>query len=125
MHTSLASLEDSVACVHTFHNGSSKLCTHRARTLQLLYHNIRPVFVFDGGVPALKRRTILMRRERRQAQVWETHTRTHSSPPLHPAPISQLRVGVNLQANRLGRTAKKLLINQIHARYIQVSPSEH
>jgi DNA excision repair protein ERCC-5 len=38
------------------------------RICKLMYHRIRPVFVFDGGVPALKRRTIEQRRLRRNQQ---------------------------------------------------------
>jgi len=38
------------------------------RVCRLLFHRIRPIFVFDGGTPALKRRTVLMRNERREAQ---------------------------------------------------------
>lgn len=36
------------------------------RIAKLLFHRIRPVFVFDGGVPILKQRTIQARRQRRQ-----------------------------------------------------------
>ncbi|CDK26179.1 unnamed protein product [Kuraishia capsulata CBS 1993] len=36
------------------------------RICKLLYFGIFPVFVFDGGVPALKRKTIAQRRERRE-----------------------------------------------------------
>lgn len=31
------------------------------RINKLLYHGIKPVFVFDGGAPALKRNTIVSR----------------------------------------------------------------
>ena len=33
---------------------------------RLLFHNIKPVFVFDGVAPAIKRRTTLLRRQRRE-----------------------------------------------------------
>lgn len=36
------------------------------RICKLLYYGILPIFVFDGGAPSLKRRTILKRRERRE-----------------------------------------------------------
>ncbi len=36
------------------------------RVARLLYHNIRPVFVFDGAAPALKLQTIQARRQRRR-----------------------------------------------------------
>eukprot|EP00891_Asterochloris_glomerata_P008709 jgi/Astpho2/8709/gw1.00128.118.1_t len=36
------------------------------RICRLLFHRIRPVFVFDGGVPALKKRTLIARRRRRE-----------------------------------------------------------
>ncbi|KXS21508.1 PIN domain-like protein [Gonapodya prolifera JEL478] len=45
------------------------------RICKLLFFNIKPVFVFDGGVPALKRATIAKRRERR-TQVRDTIQRT-------------------------------------------------
>jgi DNA excision repair protein ERCC-5 len=36
------------------------------RICKLLFHGIRPVFVFDGGAPALKRQTIAGRKKRRE-----------------------------------------------------------
>jgi DNA excision repair protein ERCC-5 len=40
------------------------------RICKLLFHGIKPIFVFDGGVPELKSATIRNRRERKQkAQV--------------------------------------------------------
>ncbi len=36
------------------------------RVAKLLYHGVRPVIVFDGGVPALKERLIRQRRMRRE-----------------------------------------------------------
>lgn len=36
------------------------------RICKLLYHGVQPVFVFDGGVPVLKRETIKARRDRRE-----------------------------------------------------------
>ncbi|KAL9621132.1 MAG: hypothetical protein Q9160_004383 [Pyrenula sp. 1 TL-2023] len=38
------------------------------RICKLLYHGIKPVFVFDGGAPALKRRVITERRKRREGR---------------------------------------------------------
>lgn len=35
---------------------------------QLLFHRIKPVFVFDGGTPELKRRTVQHRRVLRERQ---------------------------------------------------------
>lgn len=40
------------------------------RILKLLYHRVRPIFVFDGETPALKRRTIQARRK-----IHEKHVR--------------------------------------------------
>ena len=36
------------------------------RVAKLLFYNIKPIFVFDGGVPALKKQTIAARRQRRE-----------------------------------------------------------
>ena len=36
------------------------------RILKLLYHGVKPVFVFDGDAPMLKKRTIVRRRARSQ-----------------------------------------------------------
>lgn len=38
------------------------------RVCKLLYFGIKPVFIFDGGAPALKRQTINQRKERRQGK---------------------------------------------------------
>ncbi|PMD24622.1 PIN domain-like protein [Hyaloscypha hepaticicola] len=38
------------------------------RICKLLYFGIKPVFVFDGGAPALKRQTILGRKKRREGR---------------------------------------------------------
>ena len=45
------------------------------RICKLLYFGIKPVFVFDGGAPALKRLTILARKKRREGRR-EDATRT-------------------------------------------------
>ena len=39
---------------------------------RLLFHNIKPVFVFDGVAPAIKRRTTLLRRQRRELAAVKT-----------------------------------------------------
>lgn len=39
------------------------------RILKLLYHRIRPVFVFDGATPALKLRVIQLRRKSHEKSV--------------------------------------------------------
>ena len=38
------------------------------RVLKLFFHGIKPIFVFDGGAPVLKKRTLLRRAQRREAQ---------------------------------------------------------
>ncbi|KAI4518714.1 PIN domain-like protein [Schizophyllum commune Loenen D] len=44
------------------------------RITKLLFYGIKPVFVFDGGAPALKRNTLNQRRERK-TDATESHTR--------------------------------------------------
>lgn len=39
------------------------------RVLRLLFHKIRPLFVFDGATPELKLRTVQSRRRGRELQV--------------------------------------------------------
>ncbi|CAG8784023.1 17200_t:CDS:2, partial [Acaulospora morrowiae] len=60
------------------------------RICKLLFFNIKPVFVFDGGAPELKRATLTERRKR--------------------------RVGT---ANNLQKTAEKILAAQMRIRAIQ------
>lgn len=45
------------------------------RILKLLFHGVRPVFVFDGGAPAMKRKTLSGRKARKQGAK-ESHART-------------------------------------------------
>ncbi|SJX64142.1 related to RAD2-structure-specific nuclease of the nucleotide excision repairosome [Sporisorium reilianum f. sp. reilianum] len=45
------------------------------RILKLLFHGVRPVFVFDGGAPVMKRKTLSGRKARRQGAK-ESHART-------------------------------------------------
>lgn len=45
------------------------------RILKLLYYGIKPVFVFDGGAPEQKRRTLIQRKQRR-ATAAESYART-------------------------------------------------
>ena len=49
------------------------------RICRLLFHKIRPVFVFDGATPVLKQATVAARRRRR-----EQHGKVSISPPLNP-----------------------------------------
>ncbi|KAF9189241.1 DNA repair protein rad2 [Haplosporangium sp. Z 767] len=46
--------------------GNAHIIGFFRRICKLLYYNIKPIFVFDGGTPALKRLTILERRKRRR-----------------------------------------------------------
>lgn len=55
------------------------------RICKLLYLRTKPVFVFDGGTPALKRRTVVARRRQRE----------------------------NAQA-KIRKTAEKLLLNHVY-----------
>lgn len=45
------------------------------RILKLLYYGIKPVFVFDGGAPEQKRRTLMQRKQRR-ATAAESYVKT-------------------------------------------------
>lgn len=47
---------------------SSHIVGFFQRICKLLYFGIRPVFVFDGGAPDLKRRTIAARKNRREGR---------------------------------------------------------
>ncbi|XP_041359728.1 DNA repair protein complementing XP-G cells-like isoform X2 [Gigantopelta aegis] len=44
-----------------------------SRVCKLLYYRLKPVFVFDGGVPSLKKQTTARRRERNEAAKDEAH----------------------------------------------------
>ncbi|CAM9526808.1 unnamed protein product, partial [Choristocarpus tenellus] len=46
------------------------------RVVKLLFHRIRPVFVFDGGAPALKSRTLAARRKLRREGTEESVRKT-------------------------------------------------
>lgn len=60
------------------------------RICKLLFLRVKPVFVFDGGTPALKRRTVIARRRQRE----------------------------NAQA-KIRKTAEKLLLNHLRARKLE------
>eukprot|EP00252_Welwitschia_mirabilis_P021245 TRINITY_DN5382_c0_g1_i1.p1 TRINITY_DN5382_c0_g1~~TRINITY_DN5382_c0_g1_i1.p1 ORF type:complete len:1520 (-),score=430.47 TRINITY_DN5382_c0_g1_i1:9-4568(-) len=60
------------------------------RICKLLFLRIKPVFVFDGGTPALKRRTVLARRRQR-----------------------------DLAQAKIRKTAEKLLLNHLKARKLE------
>ncbi|CAG8498454.1 10293_t:CDS:10 [Ambispora gerdemannii] len=66
------------------------------RICKLLFYNIKPVFVFDGGIPALKRQTVVERRRRRAGKT------------------------KNLQ-----KTAEKILANQLRLRAIEESEKKN
>ncbi|KAK3283757.1 hypothetical protein CYMTET_8569, partial [Cymbomonas tetramitiformis] len=59
------------------------------RICRMLFHRIRPVFVFDGATPALKRRTTALRRRLKEKQ-----------------------------SAKIRKTAEKLLLNQLKTRVI-------
>ncbi|CAN3372974.1 hypothetical protein DIURU_002864 [Diutina rugosa] len=48
--------------------GPSHIVGFFRRICKLLYYGILPVFVFDGGAPALKRETLALRKKRREHQ---------------------------------------------------------
>jgi DNA excision repair protein ERCC-5 len=72
------------------------------RICKLLYFGILPIFVFDGGAPALKRQTINQRRERRQGKSESTRQ------------IAQklLAIQVQRQAERLRSVSKNLYVTR-------------
>jgi DNA excision repair protein ERCC-5 len=47
------------------------------RVLKLLFHGVRPIFVFDGGAPVLKKRTLLRRQQRRDTQASKMKRTAH------------------------------------------------
>lgn len=51
---------------------SSHIVGFFRRICKLLYFGILPIFVFDGGVPALKRKTIVQRKQRREKHSMST-----------------------------------------------------
>ncbi|XP_013421180.1 DNA repair protein complementing XP-G cells homolog isoform X2 [Lingula anatina] len=51
---------------------NAHLITLFNRICKLLYYRIKPVFVFDGGVPALKKQTLAARRQRKEQAEKET-----------------------------------------------------
>jgi len=60
------------------------------RICKLLFLRVKPVFVFDGGTPALKRRTVIARRRQRE----------------------------NAQT-KIRKTAEKLLLNHLRTRKLE------
>ncbi|RCK59312.1 DNA repair protein RAD2 [Candida viswanathii] len=72
------------------------------RICKLLYYGILPIFVFDGGVPALKRHTISERRQRREKHSMSTRE------------TAQKLLGIQLQREAEkavnGKAKKKLMI---------------
>ncbi|KAI8602586.1 hypothetical protein EDD21DRAFT_294723, partial [Dissophora ornata] len=70
--------------------GNAHLIGFFRRICKLLYYNVKPIFVFDGGTPALKRLTIQERRRRKKQD-----------------------------ANMVKRTAEKLLAAQLRLRALE------
>lgn len=62
------------------------------RVLRLLFYRIRPIFVFDGGAPQLKRRTVLLRAQRRATQAAQ-----------HGAVLRRLVLGAALRGRIVAR----------------------
>ena len=95
------------------------------RLCKLLYHQIRPVFVFDGGAPALKCKILLRRSQRRNNQArWRSSYGTaKGATPAHRAAAGCRRrplafrhppaSSTHAQAAKLRRTAQKLLLNRL------------
>ena len=61
------------------------------RICKLLFYRIRPVIVFDGGAPVIKRRTVLQRQQRRMSK-----------------------------ENTMRQSARKLLLNQLGQKHLKV-----
>ncbi|KAI1317364.1 DNA repair protein rad2 [Mortierella claussenii] len=70
--------------------GNAHIIGFFRRICKLLYYNVKPIFVFDGGTPALKRLTIQERRKRKKQD-----------------------------ANMVKRTAEKLLAAQLRLRALE------
>ncbi|KAG0318890.1 DNA repair protein rad2 [Dissophora globulifera] len=71
--------------------GNAHIIGFFRRICKLLYYNVKPIFVFDGGTPALKRLTIQERRKRKKQD-----------------------------ANMVKRTAEKLLAAQLRLRALEL-----
>uniref|UniRef100_T1JMN9 XPG-I domain-containing protein n=1 Tax=Strigamia maritima TaxID=126957 RepID=T1JMN9_STRMM len=52
---------------------NAHLLTLFNRICKLLFYKIKPVFVFDGGIPLLKKQTVAARRQRKETATKESH----------------------------------------------------
>ena len=74
------------------------------RICKLLFHRIRPIFVFDGGAPALKKRVVAERRMQRERQAERTRAMAHKL--LLRRVLEMKKAGtLNTQANSGGTLA--------------------
>jgi len=51
-----------------FNSDSAALDHFLRRICKLLFYGIKPIFVFDGSTPSLKKRTLALRRQQRDKQ---------------------------------------------------------
>lgn len=74
------------------------------RICKLLFFGIKPVFVFDGDAPVLKKKTIRRRKER---QIGREHTATQTAAKLLTVQLQRLAGETSRDAYKTGRQERK------------------